>query len=231
KQGVPAALGLRSVVRRDVLPFELIVALQVDPELGRRAEVPREPQRRVCGDPPLAVHNLVDPPGRDANRHSELVLCDAEALDEVLHEDLTRVNRLDPVSRSQRPAQPLVGLVLSPAIARRAYKDGTASSECGAVLSSDTAAVWPILKGSPGTVQRSSPNRIADVTADHQTAKAVIAAMSRGRRSSVVNSSGSARSASPPDAEPEPGSPRDGGFRGPARTERGRTAPGDVGPG
>src|SRR5690606_18247430 len=85
----------------------LIVALQVDPELGRRAEVPREPQRRVCGDPPPAVHDLVDPPGRDADRHGELVLRDAEALDEVLHEDLTRVNRLDPVSGSQRPAPPL----------------------------------------------------------------------------------------------------------------------------
>src|SRR5690606_33306848 len=89
----------------------LIVALQVDPELSRRAEVPREPQRRVCGDPPLAVHDLVDPPGRDADRHGELVLCDAEALDEVLHEDLARVNRLDPVSGSQRsaPLWPSVG--------------------------------------------------------------------------------------------------------------------------
>src|SRR5690606_25903858 len=86
----------------------LIVALQVDPELGRRAEVPREPQRRVCGDPPLAVHDLIDPPGRDAERHGELVLRDAEAPDEILQEDLARVNRLDPVSGSQRPAPPLV---------------------------------------------------------------------------------------------------------------------------
>src|SRR5690606_8204762 len=84
----------------------LIVALQVDPELGRRAEVPSEPQRRVCGDPPLAVHDLIDPPGRDADRHGELVLRDAEAPDEVLPADFARVNRLDTVSGGQRLAPP-----------------------------------------------------------------------------------------------------------------------------
>src|SRR5690606_13839173 len=85
----------------------LIVALQVDPELGRRAEVPSEPQRRVCGDPPLSVHDLIDPPGRDADRFVALVLRDPEVLDEILEEDLARVNRLDTVSGSQRPAPPL----------------------------------------------------------------------------------------------------------------------------
>ena len=39
--------------------------------------------------------------------HRELVLRDAEALDEVLHENLTRVvDRLDPVSGSQRSPPP-----------------------------------------------------------------------------------------------------------------------------
>ena len=41
----------------------------------------------------LTVHDLVDPPRRDTDIHGELVLCDAESLDDVLHHDFARVNR------------------------------------------------------------------------------------------------------------------------------------------
>ena len=68
--------------RSDLLPseilrtVELVTALQVDPELRRGAEVLRESQRGICGDPPLAVHDLVDSARRHADRHGELVLRD-----------------------------------------------------------------------------------------------------------------------------------------------------------
>ena len=44
---------------------EIITALQVHPELRRRAEVAGQPDRRIGGDRPLAVHDLVDSPRGD----------------------------------------------------------------------------------------------------------------------------------------------------------------------
>jgi len=47
------------------LDLQVIPGLQVDPEPLRGAEEPGQPQRRVRADAALAVHDLVDPPGRD----------------------------------------------------------------------------------------------------------------------------------------------------------------------
>src|SRR5699024_10492904 len=82
----------------------LFRSLQVDPELSGRTELLRQPQRGVRGDCALSVHNLVDLSRRDGDRHGELVLCDPEAL----HEDLTWVDRFDPVNGSQRSPPPAV---------------------------------------------------------------------------------------------------------------------------
>ena len=41
----------------------------------------------------LAMHYFVNPPRGNTDRLSELVLRDAEALNEVLRQDLARVNR------------------------------------------------------------------------------------------------------------------------------------------
>ena len=95
--------------RRDVVELfaqgpalkpELVVALQVHPELGRRAEVLGQSYSGVGGDTALAVHDLVDAARGHADGRGEFVLGDPEPLDEVLHEDLARVNRVDPVSVS-----------------------------------------------------------------------------------------------------------------------------------
>src|SRR5690625_3132782 len=105
----PQRRDRRDLLTREILrAVELIAALQVDPELRRRPEVPRQPQRGVRRDPSLTVHDLVDPPRRHTDRHGELVLSDPEALDEVLHEDLTWVDRGDLVSGSQRSPPPPV---------------------------------------------------------------------------------------------------------------------------
>src|SRR5699024_8975444 len=56
---------------REVLgAVQLVVALQVDPELRRGPEALRETQRGVGCDPPLTVHDLVDPPGRHTDTGS-----------------------------------------------------------------------------------------------------------------------------------------------------------------
>src|SRR5699024_306793 len=100
--------------RRDLLTcqvlrtIQLVVALQVDPELRRRPEVPRQPQRGVRSDPSLTVHDLIDPAGWHFDRDGELVLGDPEALDKVLHENLSRVDRGNLVSGSQRSPPPPV---------------------------------------------------------------------------------------------------------------------------
>lgn len=44
--------------------LKLIADLQIEPELRLDAEVPPQTQRRIGGDGPFAVHNLVNPPRR-----------------------------------------------------------------------------------------------------------------------------------------------------------------------
>ncbi len=76
--------SVNPVAQGTPLDPQFIVGLQVHPELFGGAEVPRQPNRRVCGDPPLAVHDLVDSARRHTDRNGQLVLRDPEALDEVL---------------------------------------------------------------------------------------------------------------------------------------------------
>jgi hypothetical protein len=90
------AKGLDAVqLRREVpsLGPKFVVSLQVHPELRRCSEVSSQPHRGVRSDATLSVDDLVDPAGWHPDRHGELVLRDAKALDEVLQENLTRVNR------------------------------------------------------------------------------------------------------------------------------------------
>jgi hypothetical protein len=100
--------------RRDLLggtilsQIQFVPRLQIEPELRRDAEVALETQRRVSRYPSLAVHDLIDPSWGYTDGDSELVLSDLKLLDEILHEDLARVNRGNFVSGSQRSPPPLV---------------------------------------------------------------------------------------------------------------------------
>lgn len=58
--------------------FELVAALEVEPEPIAGAEVPGEPQCCVGGDPALAVHDLVDAARRYTDGDGDAVLGDAE---------------------------------------------------------------------------------------------------------------------------------------------------------
>lgn len=89
-----------SLSRATPRAVQLVVALQVGPELGRSPEIAGQAEGRVRRDPPLAGHDFVDPPARHPNGDGELVLRDAEPFDEVFHQDLPRVDRLHQVSRS-----------------------------------------------------------------------------------------------------------------------------------
>ena len=71
---------------------EVVIALQVEPEFGRRPEIFGQPQRRVGGNPALSPHDLADP----GNIHIEVagkpVLAEAERLHELLKQNLARRN-------------------------------------------------------------------------------------------------------------------------------------------
>src|ERR1700722_17773018 len=76
-----------------LLGLQVIAGLQVQPEPLGSAEVPGQPQRGVRGDPALAVHDLVNPPGRDNDRLGQLILAHTQRLEELLEQNLPRVHR------------------------------------------------------------------------------------------------------------------------------------------
>ena len=71
-----------------LLDLEVVAGLQVEPEPVGGAEVAGQPQRRVGGDPTVAVGDLVDPARPDTDRDGEVVLGDLQRGQEVLEEDL-----------------------------------------------------------------------------------------------------------------------------------------------
>ena len=75
------------------LNLEVVSVLEIDPEEIRRTEVARETEGRIGRDPPVAMNDLVDPPGRYADGDSNLMLGDPEREDEVLHQHLAGVDR------------------------------------------------------------------------------------------------------------------------------------------
>jgi integrase len=62
-----AHLSGQARTKHVALGLEIEPCLQVEPEALRRAEVPRQAQRGVGADRPLAMHDLIDPARRDRN--------------------------------------------------------------------------------------------------------------------------------------------------------------------
>src|SRR5271170_820852 len=61
--------------------FSVVVGLHVDEEHVAQAESARQSQRGVRGDRALAVHDLVDAPGRYIDRFGDAVLRDSHRLE------------------------------------------------------------------------------------------------------------------------------------------------------
>jgi hypothetical protein len=87
---------LKRVILSEAVPLDLdlVAALEVQPEPFAGAEVPGESECGVGGDAALAVHDLVDPPRRHTDGHSDAVLGDAERLEVFEHQDFTGMDRL-----------------------------------------------------------------------------------------------------------------------------------------
>src|SRR5690606_38083031 len=67
-------LALQPRAQGVALRLQIEASLQVEPEPLTRAEVARQPERRVRRDPALAVDDLVDPPRRHADVLRQAVL-------------------------------------------------------------------------------------------------------------------------------------------------------------
>src|SRR3990172_5011421 len=87
-------LPLESITQFIFGYVELEVLLQAKPELGRRSEEPREPQRRVGSDTTLLKHDLVDAPRMHSDGKRQTILAQSHRPQEFLHQHLTRVYRL-----------------------------------------------------------------------------------------------------------------------------------------
>jgi hypothetical protein len=99
--------------------FEIVVGLQVQPELRAVAEIQAETERGVGADPPPLVDNLGDAVRRDADRLGELVLRQPVFLQELLAQHLTRRDRRELVI-SHGPL-PFAGLLYPVSGRRRQY--------------------------------------------------------------------------------------------------------------
>jgi hypothetical protein len=75
------------------LNFEVEVRLKIKPELLGRAEVAGEAEGCVGCDGTLSKNDLINAAGRDRNVLGEAVLGKPHGLEELLMENLTRVNR------------------------------------------------------------------------------------------------------------------------------------------
>ena len=75
-----------------LLSGKVKVALQIEPELRGDAKATSETQRGVRRDAPVAMNNFLDAPGGDADILRQAVLRNAHGLEELLQEDLARVD-------------------------------------------------------------------------------------------------------------------------------------------
>lgn len=72
--------------------FKIVPGLEVHPELSLHLEESAQSQRRISRDPPLSVDDLIDTARRDANGLSQAVLTQLHRLEEILQQDLTRMD-------------------------------------------------------------------------------------------------------------------------------------------
>src|SRR6056297_1213500 len=71
------------------------MALQIQPRLRIGTEVPSKPERSVGSNRALAVNNLVDPPGRNADRLGQRVLAEPERAHKIFQQDFARMDGFD----------------------------------------------------------------------------------------------------------------------------------------
>ena len=72
--------------------FQIKCRLQGHPELSRRAEIPRQPERGIRRDGALAENDFINTARRHSERPGEGVLAQADRREELLGENFARMN-------------------------------------------------------------------------------------------------------------------------------------------
>src|SRR3954469_12311036 len=73
-----------------LLNLQIVMRLQVQPELRRHLKIPAETQRSVRSDSSLAFDDLVDPTRRNSDVFGKTILRDAHRFEKFLFQNLTR---------------------------------------------------------------------------------------------------------------------------------------------
>ena len=82
--------ALQPIAQPLLFPLQIIMRLQVEPELRRHLEVAPQAQGGVGGDRALTLDDLVDAARWNANVQGEPVLANAHRLEKLLGQDFTR---------------------------------------------------------------------------------------------------------------------------------------------
>jgi hypothetical protein len=85
--------GFETISKAVFFHFQIISGLKVEPEPLACTEEPGKPQSRIRGDIPLAVNYFIDAPRRDMDALGHSVLADPHGTQELLQEDLARMDR------------------------------------------------------------------------------------------------------------------------------------------
>jgi hypothetical protein len=84
--------GFETVSKAVFFYFEIVAGLKVEPKPLARTEEPGKPQGRIRGYIPLAMNHFVDAPSRDTDTLGQPVLADSHGAQELLQEDLARMD-------------------------------------------------------------------------------------------------------------------------------------------
>jgi len=82
------------VIQALLLLFQVVVGLQVEPELRRHAKVTPKPQGGTRGDGSLALDNFINAARGHADVFSQSVLGDAHRFEEFLNQDFAMATKL-----------------------------------------------------------------------------------------------------------------------------------------
>jgi hypothetical protein len=76
-----------------LLHLQVIPRLKIHPKALGQPKVPRQAESGIRCDAPLAQHDLIDPPHRDADILGQSVLADLKGLEEFFMQNFPRMDR------------------------------------------------------------------------------------------------------------------------------------------
>ena len=82
-----------SVSKAIFFNFQIVSGLKIQPKSLACTEEPGKPQSRIRGDVPFAMNHFIDAPGRDIDALGQPVLADSHGAQELLQENLARMDR------------------------------------------------------------------------------------------------------------------------------------------